>query len=347
MASGEACPRLDPILWLANQANISMDLPQLIQQETQARQLHGKHGLPPTIGCEIEVKWSSLFPDLAREYFGEADELGRFKQRYTDLSTERQKELDEICRQQDAELKPRYEATTTAGIPIGKDAYWEFANSPSYAWQTLAKETSLLMTNGYVPGEADHSLHVTLGSLAADGGGPALLLSGLELAYGSANRLRLATEPTPAGFTSAWARRGTDGIRARSAVVLELGHTRATEFRTLGVDNPESLSQTLRAAQMLGTVLLAYRQRQKSVEPVVQELAQLWPEFRKDIKDLWDARDLPAASWGAPHRNPKPWLQWAECLERRQHSNTPEYEMMTKIQSLVINAEVLLAELTV
>lgn len=73
-----------------------------------------------------------------------------------------------------------------------------------------------------------------------------LVLSGLELAYGSANRILLATQANRYGGSSAWARRGVDGIRTRSSGFLQLGQTVATELRTLGVSSPKECQEILK-----------------------------------------------------------------------------------------------------
>lgn len=105
---------------------MAIDIEGLAAKEDRAKTIHENHGILPTIGCEVEVKWSTLFPALATEFFGAQDELGRFEWQYTDLSPQKQQEIDSLCLELDAELKPAYAATVEAGIPAGNDAYWEF-----------------------------------------------------------------------------------------------------------------------------------------------------------------------------------------------------------------------------
>ena len=85
--------RLRPIMQLGEQ----IDIEYLRASESEAKYLHETYGILPTIGCEVEVKWSTHFPELARKYFGEQDEFGRFEHRFKDLPTERQQELDKLC----------------------------------------------------------------------------------------------------------------------------------------------------------------------------------------------------------------------------------------------------------
>lgn len=337
--------RIQPITWLANETSQTTNYEQLCRQEAAAQRLSTDFNVLPTIGCEVEVKWSALFPEIAEEYFGLTDELGRYAVQYSELSAERQNSLDERCMLLDKVFKPRYEATVKAGIPMGNDAYWEFAHSPSYAWQIQAEEIRLLMEDGLIPVGTQHSLHITLGGVNTEGGGPNMVLSGLELVCGTPERIRLATQVSKLGTSSAWNRRGNDGQRHRSANYLEMGQTHATELRTLAATTPEATGQTIRTAQLLGSILLAYRQCDQSSPSVIFEIAQLWPEFKGALKDLWVANDLPAESWGPPHQKPAKWLVWAECISRRGTAGRIENTTAQAIEQITNRAEYLLKRL--
>lgn len=60
----------------------------LLSQEVQARELV-QMGILPTIGCEIEIKASTLMPAIFHDAFGEPDEYGRFKPRYFELPSDK------------------------------------------------------------------------------------------------------------------------------------------------------------------------------------------------------------------------------------------------------------------
>ncbi len=337
--------RLSPIKWLAETYDLPANLSAVHADESTAKRLHETYDLPPTIGCEIEVRRSTLYPEVVERYFGQPDEFGRYALGYSDLSPEAQKELDAECAVFDDVLKPQYKATQANGIPAGNDAYWEFAHEPTYSWRTLATETDLLFKSGLIPEGYDHSLHVTLGGIAQKGGGPCLILSGLELMNVPPERILSATVPNKYGAHTSWARRGTDGLRTRNSGELQLNQVEATEMRTLTAQTAQDTVETLRTAQVLATVLKAYRVRHETPENTVQSIAGLWPGFRSLMRTLWERRGLPIESWGSPHRNPGPWRGWAECLARREDTNSLEHETIADIHKVVAKAEEYIATL--
>jgi hypothetical protein len=267
--------RVDVLRDVAGILEINFDYDNALSFENNAKTRSDEIAVLPTIGCEVEVKWSSLFPDLAEQYFGPFDKYGRLTKRYSELSITQRKELDDICSEIDSVLKPRYQLTEDAGIPAGLDAYWEFANSPTYSWRTLAGVVAILMDGGLIPTNHDHSLHITLGGLAIGQGGACLLLSGLELSGSSPERIAMATERTRLDTSVAWSRRGDMGMRMRSSNALSLDQKIGCEFRTLIANNVEQANQTLRAAQLLTSTLLAFRQRHNNNSSVVQDLASI------------------------------------------------------------------------
>jgi hypothetical protein len=311
----------------------------LEQQERRAKRVHKLYGILPTIGCEIEVKWSSLFPEVANEYFGPYDELGRPTLRYDDLSAERQTEIDDLSLVLDATLKPKYEEVAAHGIPAGADAYWEFANRPTYHCDTLATEVRLLYAAGLIPDGNEHSLHITVGGVMSDGGGPALVLSALELMHVSPARIIAATLPNKYGTSTSWARRGNDGIRSRGRGFMQLGLQSGTELRSLTSSNPIGTQTVLEDAQLLSAVLLAYRHRYEEALPDdVTALGRLWPGFRQELTGLWKERNLKVESWGPPHKNPTAWLGWAACLEARANPDSQESTVIYATRSVVDKA---------
>lgn len=339
--------RLRPIEWLASLPHLpDVDMGVLARDEEAAQLFYATGQLVPTIGCEVEIKSSTIFPELAANYFGSQDVYGTFEHRYPDFDPSKKKAFDEAFSQLDKEIRPWYEATKEAGIPQGNDAFWEFANSPTYAWQTLAAEVGLLFDSSLIPSGFDHSLHVTLGGLEIGRGGMGYILGGLELLFVSPERLEAATMPNRIGTQSIWARRGANGLRTRYAGGLRLGQVTATELRTLTVSSAEQSSSILEASQLLGALLAAYRSRQTSNDPMVQELVPLWDEYRSSLKELWNVHDLPLEPWGMPKDKPLNWKKWAGAIALRGNQGSQEQETVVLFKSIVNRASIALSVLT-
>lgn len=337
--------RLRPVEWLNGYTDSEVDILALDQKERRAEYIHKTYGVLPTIGCEVEVKFSSLFPEEATYFFGEKNEYGEFTTKYAQLSPEKKAELDSLSRTFNNVLVPLYEATIQAGIPKGRDAFWEFANAPAYSWQTLAAELGSLMCYGLIPQDHDHSLHVTLGNVESGRGGMCLVLSGLELMHSNPQRLLVATESNRYGGSVAWARRGQEGIRNRTPADLKLGHTTAVELRTLTVSNSEQATEILKDAQVLAAILTAFRLRMHTKSSTIHEIAQQWPVFRDHLKQLWGDYNVPAESWGVPHRNKLPWQQWAQCIEHARKPESVEAKSVEVVKGFVSQTEAMLSEL--
>ncbi len=338
--------RLGSIAWLAENLQAPVDIESLRLQEVWARRVHDMYGILPTIGCEVEVALSALQPDLCHNYFGEPNALGRFPKRYDELPFNRQREFDERYEAFCTSWRPRYQATVEAGIPRGKDAYWEFANLPTYHWETLATELDFLFRRQLIPEGFEHSLHVTVGGVDLAGGGMSLVISGLELLHVSPQRILAATaEGRRANRHGAWAVRGIEGLRLRNGDQLELNEVTATELRTLAVSSAQQAKHILYTTQVLSTILLAYRKRHEASQSTTQELATLWAPFTAIIKDVWSAKGLPAEPWGTPQHYPAYWQRWAECLRDRGLPSTLEAKAADSIESLIYYAATLLAAL--
>lgn len=338
--------RTQPIEHLAVMCGASIDLDAIRAREEAAQHVKAYRGILPTIGCEVEVKWSSLFPVTAQQYFGEQDALGRFERTFHDLDPVQQRELDEIKLTHDAQLLPRYRAVANAGIPPGSDAYWEFANAPAYAATTLSQEVAFLFASGLIPEGHHHSLHITLGGLALGKGGACMVLSGLELLHGKPERFILATEGTKYQTANTWARRGQDGIRERTSDQLQLGESVATEMRTLTISSAESADHIFPDAQRLGAMLLGHRKHLHNPCEFTQSLSELWINYRIQVKDLWHSAKLPNEPWGTPHKNPTPWLRWAKTIADTADEKSHAHVALCEIQSLNQKAERLLAALS-
>lgn len=326
--------RLKPINWLAEQTGSFVDLGDLTLRENRAYRMHEHYSVLPTIGCEIEVAWSAFFPELADRYFGQTSNNGTRERTYNDLSVQEKQDFTNDCTRQELDIKLRLEAVKNAGIPKGKDSYWEFAQRPTYDWRILALETELLMDAGLVPPGRSHALHVTLGGAAPGNSGMSYVLSGVELVCGSPYRIKKATHPTNGQFISAWATKGDDGILERSGCELQLSQVTGTELRSLDVSSTDQIKSTLELGQVLTSMLMARRCVKESGKDSLSDLANLWPDYCGALKKLWRDSGLPIASWGPPHRRPQPWLVWADCLGRRDTPGSAENETVQTIKSL-------------
>lgn len=330
---------MQSIEWLADAYNLSLDFDGLKQTELKAQEQNNTNGLPPTIGCEIEVNHSTVFPQLIDEYFGEKDERGVRSSSYRDLPAQDKQAFDAELKTLSEPILPEYQATREHGIPKGKDCFWEFANKPTYSWSTLAAEVDLLYRAELIPDKHEHSLHVTLGNVSPAGGGMSLILSGLELSFVQPSRIERATRHHHADKRSAWARRGDEGLRKRTGIELRLGAKVATELRTLTVSSPTQAKDIFMKSQLLTTVLCAFRQRQQSSDSHTKALGKLWPEYRSLIKGLWEERGLPVESWGKPYENREKWLGWAACIAARGVSGTLESQVVRDVDQIVWSAQ--------
>lgn len=335
----EYTDRLVPVEWLAGECGTDIDIESLAQGEARAASVQARYGVLPTIGCEVEVTWSSLFPEEASEYFGTRNENGVFERTYAQLVYKDKLAIDALRRRHDQQLLPLYEATEIAGIPKGNDAYWEFAHAPAYSHKTLHSEVGLLIDCGLIPPDQNHSLHVTLGGLAPQRGGASLLLSGLELCYVTPERIRIATESTYGGGRRAWDRSGNEGIRERRPQELELGQETGTEFRSLELRGKEQSGGLLRSAQMLGASLLGYRLRTETSPPLLDSLADEWCIYRSIVHGVWEGYDLPARQWGSPRENADVWRIWADCLAKREDDSGDVYGAVIAIEQCVRRCE--------
>jgi hypothetical protein len=338
--------RLRPLEYLNQQlSSPAFDRPTLMATEQRYQKLHHRYnGIIPTIGCEIEVKHSSLQPELFKQYFGDMQPSGKFTRRYIDLPTDQKAAFSRAWDRFEQQELPRYQATQVAGIPKGNDAFWEFANSPTYAHETLATEVDLLFQTNLVPKGIEHALHITLGGIHNRQGGMALVLSGLELSFASPERIMQATYGNHYGSKTAWSRRGQDGLRERQGN-LDLGARQATEMRSLTVQSGDQATQLFQASQMLGFTLQAYRSPDILPATVARRMRHLWQSYRQLVHDQWRSLQLPASSWGEPQQNNLPWHKWAEALRQREEPDSKVAETVRDIGQIILQSQLIVEQL--
>lgn len=61
--------RLEPIMLLADEYGLLIDSERIYSAESSALEHYVSHDVVPTIGCEVEIKWSALFPEIAKDFF--------------------------------------------------------------------------------------------------------------------------------------------------------------------------------------------------------------------------------------------------------------------------------------
>lgn len=261
-----------------------------------------------TIGCEVEVRFSSYFPELYAEYLEDTtyDKLSNVKKLKFDVDvTNAEEELG---------LKEKFAKSEAAGVPKGKDRYYEFANSPVYHPYTLTVELGLLRDIGLIPEGIKHPLHITIGGLghSRDTG---LMLMALEiLGYTSPERI---WEVAVSDKAVTWARKGRAGMRERSATELSLGATKAIELRTL------ELPKTQREIEDLFGLVhnIATAISDKATEAqydrwllVVDELEEIGRRHQIDTY----------TNWGRPFDNPQIWIDFATKLPLIENTKLKE-----------------------
>lgn len=249
-----------------------------------------------TIGCEIEVRWRHYFPELWEKYNME-------NVPYSRMDRQQQYDLSYDCDVLERELIPRLALTEAAGIPKGRDKYYEFAHSPVYHPYTLSIEVGLLKKLGLIPKGIKHSLQITIGGLghSRDTG---LMLMALELlGYTSPERILSAADSDKA---LAWGRKGRAGLRERDGTLLSLGAEKAIELRTLELPvTDREIGELFARTSLMANAINGVNEKQfMKWLNIVDELEQLghWHNI-----DVW-------SNWGPPYQNPEIWKDFASKL---------------------------------
>ena len=261
----------------------------------------------PTIGCEIELRWTDLFPDLAKEFLGEPDEKGIYPCWVDDLGQKAQSQLRLHISQRREDVLPIYQSLEALGIPAGKDAVWEFAFRPTYSAQLAATEIGLLFASEVLP-EAKNPLHVTLGGLAIDEQVFGYLTMFTELFGSTGQRIREGIPPADEPqINMRWARKLSSGGWAPRHK-YEFVHPdlqSGIEIRSLVASSAEQTHRTLVVAQTLGRAALQHEKGQSST----------WDEITYLAKSILRNAGLPDTAWRSPADKPELWQDWASVLD--------------------------------
>lgn len=222
----------------------------------------------PTIGAEIEIRWSSILPDHERW----------FNEPYNEFSKDKQEAFNRRCDEIDAYWQPLYQAATAAGVPKGNDQYHEFALHYAHWHETLAAEIAVLSEAGLIPGNHDSPMHVTIGGMPFDK--EAGIAAALTELYGGSNPARLIQ---PSQESLAWARAGSSGIKSRRAGELEGDYESGFEIRTLVANTPEQIGGTLRCIQLLSAAIRANKLSDK--HETDQRLSTCWESIKETTEE--------------------------------------------------------------
>lgn len=238
-----------------------------------------------SIGIEVEVPWSSYFPDLWTHFRMD-------KRRIADMPADELQELNRLCAAREKHLLPRLQATVGCGIPRGNDRYWEFAFPPVHTAEILVEQVSILTDAGLLPRNRKHSLHVTLGGLKPCRALYYLSML-LELEFVDPQRIRDGIAQQQQAIYTGWARKGRAGIFLKGADDLQAGAAHAAELRILQL--PRSTEEFSR---LMGIVQWGANAIADVIAGRPTEAAASWAEIERACTAALLSQGLPDTNWG-------------------------------------------------
>jgi hypothetical protein len=249
-----------------------------------------------TIGCEVEVRFSSYFPELYAKYLEDTS--------FEELSNKQKLNFTAEINELEPMLQADLAKSEAAGVPKGKDRYYEFANLPVYHPYTLTVELSLLRDAGLIPKGIKHPLHITIGGLGHSQDVGYMLMTLELLGYTSPARI---WDVAVSNKAVTWARKGRAGMRERSAAELSLGATKAIELRTLELpETQRGIEELFGLTHKMATIICG-----KGTDLDVMRLARVWEE----LAEIGHVHDIDVYSnWGRPYDNPQIWIDFANKL---------------------------------
>lgn len=254
------------------------------------------------IGLEIEVPWSSYFPELWERF-----DLAHRKVR--DLSVAETNALSAACADLEKDLLPRLHRTVACGVPRGNDRYWEFALDPVHDVTLLTHQVALLGDAGLLPRNRRHSLQITLGNLRATADVYHLAML-LELHTVDAHRVTFGLDQARAIVHTGWARKGQAGVLQKGASDLKHGSTVACELRLLSLPTEDgAFDHVMRLASFGANAIAQVQAGQTS------ELTERW---RAQV--AWQGRvlrehGLPNRRWKDRSQDASVWAGFAGHLD--------------------------------
>lgn len=280
----------------------------------------------PDLGIEIEVPFSSFFPDLwARYSLAERGIRG--------LEIHELEALSRECVEPERALREKLALTVAAGIPRGNDRYWEFSLPPAREVALLVEAVRLLTAAGVLPRGRRHSLHLTISGLHANRDAYTLL-GVLEALHVTPERLASGLVQSRQAIHTGWARKGKSGILEKGAADLLGPAPCAVELRTLQLPGDDMELQDLLARAQGWAHAIAHTDKSPwwSIWCSVRDL------FRHQLHDL----GLPDANWWtsgpAGGVDFESWTRFVEALPGLraglEEAATPEHDARAELESL-------------
>lgn len=254
----------------------------------------------PLIGLEIEVKWSSFFPDLAAKYFAD----GRT---YMDLAPDEIRCLTEAMKEVEGAVYDKLNLGLEAGLLRGKDRWWEHVLPATTEPEVVIDIISVMTEVGLLP-HGQHALHLTVGSVRHSKDLYFALLA-MELMASDSSRILSGFHRTHDNLVAGWAKKGRAGIFVKKD--WDLKHeAEAVELRTVYLDNrPGDAYKSF--------ITLAYKAC-KAVADIQHQVesnqTHAFRIFRDAATAELIAHGLPNCNWEKPHQNPDVWRKFAGSL---------------------------------
>jgi hypothetical protein len=237
-----------------------------------------------TMGLEVEVPWSSFFPELWERY-GLAD------RKVYSLPAAKLSELNAECAALEFELLPKLRKTVECGIPRGNDRYWEYAFRPVTEGALVVEQVSLLTAAGLLPRDKPHALHVTVGDIPRCTALYYLSML-LEAEFVEPARIRQAVALMGRKIHTGWGRKGTAGIFEKDACELQGGAAVASEIRLLQLPSTDhDFSRLMAAVQWAVNAIQDRRQGVHSPQ------ALQWAGFEARAASVLASQGLANANW--------------------------------------------------
>lgn len=271
------------------------------------------------IGIEIEVKFSSYFPSLWKEFDLE-------RRGFASLSRDEMQTFSTRCSAIEEDLLPKLHATVAAGVPRGNDRYWEFALDPAHDVSLLVDQVELMTQAGVLPRDRRHSLQITIGDIKASPDVFYLAML-LELQTIDSERIAYGIEQTQKTIFTGWARKGRSGVFEKGAADLKHGSQVACELRPLQLPVERADFERLMADVSWGANAIAAKQ---GVRPLSDsEGLERWNRFVTDAKQALKDHGLPDKNWGCSQTIDKAaWLGFGEQLQSLRDALIPKKEVL-------------------
>jgi hypothetical protein len=272
---------------------------------------HSENTGQVSIGIEVEVPWSSYFPQLWERF-------GLAHRGISDLTKDELDALSTECSRLEDVLKPRLAKTIECGLPRGNDRYWEFAFNPTHTTDLLVEQVRLLTAAGLLPRNRAHSLHVTVGGIPPCRSLYYLAML-LEVNHVTPQRLRDGIAASQSTIHTGWARKGRAGIYRKGADDLVGGASLAAEIRVLQLpQNDEDFAQIMDTVQWAANAI--HQKRAGLNNPLTRD----WAEIEAACSNALISHGLPDSNWGRGSEyggeHKESWLRFADLMPSIQTS---------------------------